>query len=69
MLDVLFRKPLLTVAGVRQTIETSYPAANNLVARLVEAGILTERTGRRRNRVFSYDAFLRIFVEGPGTNE
>lgn len=69
VLEGLFRQPFLTVASVRQTIETSYPAANNLVARLVEVGILTERTGRRRNRVFSYDAYLRIFVEGPGTNE
>lgn len=69
VLEGLFRQPFLTVASVRQTIETSYAAANNLVARLVEVGILTERTGRRRNRVFSHDAYLRIFVEGPGANE
>jgi hypothetical protein len=32
--------------------------------RLVEAGISRELTGQRRNRVFVYDAYLRILNEG-----
>lgn len=67
VLDTLFRQPFLTVAGVRGLTGTTYPPANSLVARLVEVGILEERSGRHRNRVFAYGAYLRLFAEGPDT--
>ena len=66
VLEGLFRQPLVTVAGVRRQVGTSYANANALVARMVGAGILEELTGRRRNRVFAYRAYLRLFSEGPG---
>jgi hypothetical protein len=31
---------------------------------LVESGIARELTGQRRNRIFSYDAYLTILNEG-----
>ena len=65
VLESLFRQPLVTVAGVRRQVGTSYANANALVARMVAAGILEELTGRRRNRVFAYRAYLRLFAEGP----
>ena len=65
VLEGLFRQPFITVPGVRRLIGTTYPPANALVTRLVDAGILEERTGRRRNRVFAYGPYLRIFAEGP----
>ena len=68
-LERLFRQPFVTVAGVRAITGTSYPAANALVSRLVAAGILQERTGRRRNRVFAYGPYLRVFAEGSGALE
>ena len=66
VLESLFRQPLVTVAGVQRQVGTSYANANALVARMVGAGILEELTGRRRNRVFAYRAYLRLFAEGPG---
>ena len=66
VLESLFRQPLVTVAGVRRQVGTSFAAANVLVSRMVGAGILEELTGRRRNRVFAYRAYLRLFSEGPG---
>jgi hypothetical protein len=36
----------------------TFPAANKTNAQLVAAGIARELTGQRRNRVFSYDAYL-----------
>ena len=65
VLEGLFRQPFITVPGVRRLIGTTYPPANALVTRLVDLGILEERTGRRRNRVFAYGPYLRIFAEGP----
>lgn len=68
-LEGLFGQPFVTVASLRRATGLSYAAANNLISKLVEADILQERTGRRRNRVFAYGAYLRIFAEGPGAVE
>jgi hypothetical protein len=38
-------------------------AANQLVNRLVEAGVLREITGYARNRRFRFDPYLRVFEE------
>lgn len=61
VLDHLYREPVLTAAGVRQITGTSYVAANQLVSRFVDLGILEEITGQRRNRRFQYGSYLRIF--------
>lgn len=68
ILESLFRQPLVTVAGVQRSVGTGFAAANTLVARMVEAGILEELTGRRRHRVFAYRAYLRLFAEYPGAS-
>ncbi len=64
VLESLYQQPYLSVASVQQITGTSYAAANGLVTRLVNVGILKELTGRRRNRLFSYDAYVSIFGEG-----
>jgi hypothetical protein len=51
------------VKGVCDLTGTTYPAANQLVERLVQIGILFEITGQARNRRFRYDAYARIFEE------
>ena len=57
----LTAEPVATVSGVRAITGTSYVAANQLVARFVEMGILEEITGYRRNRRFQYGPYVRIF--------
>ena len=64
VLDSLYRRPLLTVAGVKDITGTTYTAANGLVARLVQIGVLEEVTGGRRNRVFRYGPYLGILEGG-----
>ncbi len=64
VLDRLFQQPLTTVADVQQTTGTSYVAANTLVRRLVDLGILEEVTGYRRNRVFRYGDYTGLFGVG-----
>ena len=61
----LTAEPVATVSGVRAITGTSYVAANQLVARFVEMGILEEITGYRRNRRFQYGAYVRIFDPDP----
>lgn len=63
VLETLFDRPIVSVADVQSTIETTYAAANNLVARLVDLGILNEITGNARNRRFRYEPYVRLFTD------
>jgi len=65
VLEHLFQKPILSVADVRQLTGTTYPAANNLVSRLAERGIIQEITGYKRNRLFRYEPYIALFGEDP----
>ena len=45
---------------------TTYAAANVLVSKLVEAGVLQEMTGYARNRRFQYAPYIALFSDaGP----
>ena len=61
VLEHLFERPIISVKDVENLIGTTYPAANNLVARMVENGILREFTGRARNRKFIYRDYVDLF--------
>ncbi len=63
-LEHLFAHPIVSVNGIRDLTGTTYPAANALVDRLRELGILTEVTGQQRNRRFRYDPYIQLFSEG-----
>ena len=63
VLESLFDRPIVAIADVQQVTGTTYAAANNLVARLVELGILAEITGYSRNRRFRYEPYVRLFLD------
>jgi Fic family protein len=56
--EALFRQPVVTAKLVESMAQVSQPTASALVRALTEIGILTELTGKRRNRVFAYLAYL-----------
>jgi Fic family protein len=67
VLESLFVRPIVAVGDVRKLTGTTYAAANALVARLVEIGVLSEMTGHARNRRFRYAPYIDLFGErGPG---
>ena len=62
---VVFRqRPILSLTQLCQLTGMSFPTANKAMSYLMETGIARELTGQRRNRVFSYDAYLSILNEG-----
>jgi Fic family protein len=65
VLEHLFRRPILSVSDVRKVTGTTFPAANNLVSRLAEQGIIRETTGNKRNRLFRYEPYIALFAENP----
>src|SRR3954454_24797306 len=63
VLDRLYQHPIVSVSDVRSLTGTTFPAANQLVQRLVDLGILGEFTGQVRHRRFRYDAYVKLFDE------
>lgn len=49
---------MLSLPQLCQLNAMTFPTANKTMAQLVAASIARELTGQRRNRVFSYDAYL-----------
>lgn len=66
ILEHMYRHPIFNVAEIERLLGTTYAAANALVKRLVNLGLVTENTGNRRNRVFQYEPYIRIFANAPG---
>ena len=69
VLDHLYEHPIVSVGDIQDLIGTTYPAANELVARLEEQSILREFTGHARNRRFRYQSYIDLFNdESPGAD-
>jgi len=69
VLEHLFARPIVSVNEVKDLIGTTYPAANTLVEKLVELGILEEITGQARNRKFRYGPYVRLFHDERGRSD
>ncbi|MDP2728899.1 MAG: Fic family protein [Dehalococcoidales bacterium] len=61
LLHALFSKPVVTTKDAQNITGLSPKAANDLVQAFLTAGILKETTGYQRNRVFSFEDYLRLF--------
>jgi Fic family protein len=73
-LELLPRRPVLTILRVVEMLETTKPTATKSVALLESLGILRETTGRKRDRTYRYAGYLdrlRVGTEliAPGRGE
>ena len=62
--NALCARPITTISDVGRRAGLSFPAATKGIERLAELGVVKERTGGRRNRVFAYDRYLVLLNEG-----
>jgi len=58
LFELLPRHPVITVASAIKLTETSKPTATRAIESLIEASVLTETTGKKRDRSFAYRAYL-----------
>jgi Fic family protein len=65
VLESLFDRPIISVGDAQRLTGTGFAAANQLVARMAELGILREITGNARNRRFRYEPYVRLFTDDP----
>ncbi len=64
LFEQLPHNPILTMARARELLATTKPTATNAVTALVNAGVLVETSGRKRNRSFHYAAYLDLLAAG-----
>lgn len=58
LFEVLPTMPRFSMERVRQVLGTTYPTASAAVNVLQDMGIVTEVTGQKKNRVFSYQTYI-----------
>lgn len=64
VLELLYERPIVSVANVRELLGCTYAGANQIVARLTDLDLLHEITGQARHRRFQYEPYVRLFTEG-----
>ncbi|MGB7094976.1 MAG: Fic family protein [Anaerolineales bacterium] len=62
-LDVLFKRPIVTIRQVESALDVPYRSAARYVEKFVQLGILMEITGQSRNRIFRAEEIL-LAIEG-----
>lgn len=59
--DFLFHSPLITIKDVERITGLKNPNALALINKLVKFEILKEITGRKRNKIFAYQKYIKLF--------
>ena len=60
LFEMLPMMPRFTIERVRQQLDTSFPTATAAVKALEELGIVAEMTGQKKNRSYSYQAYVEL---------
>ena len=63
LFELLPTMPRLSVDRVREALQTTFPTANAAIKLLEALGILTELTGQKKNRTFSYAAYIQLLSQ------
>ncbi|MBT3258602.1 MAG: Fic family protein [Deltaproteobacteria bacterium] len=61
LLDRLFEIPLITIRVASEYMGVSYVTASSVIQNMEEMGILKEITGQKRNKVFRYEPYMKLF--------
>ncbi len=74
LFEALPENPIISIARAMTLLGTSRPTATKAITCLAGAGVLSETTGRQRDRLFSYSAYIEILrtgtdIEAPGHRE
>ena len=62
LFELLPMMPRFTIERVRRELDTSFPTANAAVKVLENLGIVTEMTGQKKNRSYSYPQYIELLT-------
>jgi len=63
LISYLYEHPAVTVNQVMELLNIQFNPASNLITSLIDMGILKEITRQRRNRVFLFEPYFKIFAD------
>jgi Fic family protein len=63
LFELLPTMPRLSVDRVCSVLQTTFPTANMAIKLMEELGILTEVTGQKKNRTFSYAQYIKLLSQ------
>jgi Fic family protein len=62
LFEMLPMMPRFNIERVRKQLDTSFPTANAAVKVLEDLGIVTEMTGQKKNRSYSYQPYIELLT-------
>ena len=62
LFEMLPMMPRFSIERVRQSLDTSFPTATAAVRMLESLGVVTELTGQKKNRSYSYQAYIDLLT-------
>ncbi len=62
LFEMLPMMPRFTIEHVRQKLETTFPTATAAVKVLEDLGLVTEQTGQKKNRSYSYQGYVELLT-------
>lgn len=65
LFELLPLMPRFTIEQARQKLDTTFPTATAAVKLLQDLGMLGELTGQKKNRLFSYAAYVELLAGSP----
>jgi Fic family protein len=60
LFELLPMMPRFSVEHVRQRLDTTFPTASAAVKLLQDLGVVAELTGQKKNRIYSYQAYVEL---------
>ena len=67
LFEALPRHPIVSVATAMRLLQTSKPTATRAIEALIDADVLQESTGKKRDRSFAYHRYLERLRDGTET--
>jgi Fic family protein len=64
LFELLPQHPIITIASAVKMLDTTRPTAAKAVTALVDAGVLEEVSGKKRDRAFGYAGYLELLKVG-----
>lgn len=61
LIDHLFDRPSITANQAKDRLSISFAQASKVLHRFEELGLLLETTGQKRNRLFRFEPYLKLF--------
>lgn len=59
-LDVLFRKPIVGIKEVSNSIDKTYNTANNIIKQFIDLGIVSENKEQKRSKLYRFEPYLKL---------